>query len=199
MLCFFPADRGPRCSFFEQGRRLLLLGRWLLFGLTGACFLVHGDGSSIMDSLPPKFVLSFFSSPVDLSLSFYQQLYFLFLFFLLSVSFVFLCSRLRFSFQFGFLFVRHTCFRARNTPSLYFFYTSFTVSSHAEMLVVSFIIPGLYLGQFHRIYEDDTICHNVVVEYPDTEKFNDGVCSVLLQVDHYGRRHDHSPHTRVSF
>lgn len=153
----------------------------------------------VLSWTPPRnsFCLPFLTQ-ADLFLSFYQQLYFLFFFFLLSVSFVFLCSRLRVSFQFGFLFVRHTCFRARNTPSLYFFYTSFTVSSHAEMLVVSFIIPGLYLGQFYRIYEDDTICHNVVVEYPDTEKFNDGVCSVLLQVDDYGRRHDHSPHTHVS-
>lgn len=66
------------------------------------------------------------------------------------------------------------------------------------MLVVSFIIPGLSLGQFRRFYEVDPICHDVVVEYPDTEKFNNGVCSVLLRVDHYGRRYDHSPHTHVS-
>lgn len=66
------------------------------------------------------------------------------------------------------------------------------------MLVVSFIIPGLSLGQFHRLYEDDTICNDVVVEYPDTEKFNNGVCSVLLRADYYGRGHGHSPHTHVS-
>lgn len=28
------------------------------------------------------------------------------------------------------------------------------------MLVVSFIIPGLSLGQFQRLYEADTICHD---------------------------------------
>lgn len=65
------------------------------------------------------------------------------------------------------------------------------------MLVVSFIIPGLSLGQFQRLCEDDIMCHDGVVEYLHTEKFNNGVCSVLLQVDYYGRCHDHSPHTHV--
>lgn len=143
------------------------------FGLTGACFLFHGDGSSsIMDS-PPKFVLSSLSYP-GRSLSFVLPTtlfsFYLF-FFLFSVSFVVFCSRLRFRFSsVSFLYdipVLERETHLRYISSILFF----TVSSHAEMLVVSFIIPGLSLGQFHRLDEDDTICHDVVVEYPDTEKF----------------------------
>ncbi|KAL7806593.1 hypothetical protein V8C26DRAFT_416168, partial [Trichoderma gracile] len=108
----------------------------------------------------------------DTTLSFKQTTFpilsflflFLFSFFFFSLL-CFFCSSLLFiwvlSTSVSFLYDISVS-RTRIIPSLYLFSSLHIVSNHAEMLVVSFIISGLSLGQF-RSDANYPICHDVAV------------------------------------